>query len=74
MERASFYSKMSASTYNTTWYHNTEEDNLSKAVKKTPEKKLCGLSLQANYTDQAKAACRRSWCQLLRIEGATWSA
>jgi hypothetical protein len=28
-----------------------------------------GLSLQANYTDQATTACRRSLCQLLRIEG-----
>jgi hypothetical protein len=36
--------------------------------------KLHGLSPQANYTDRATAACRRSECQLLRIEGATWSA
>jgi hypothetical protein len=36
--------------------------------------KLHGLSPQANYTDRATAACRRSDCQLLRIEGATWSA
>jgi hypothetical protein len=35
---------------------------------------LRGLSPQAKYTDRATAACRRSWCQLLRIEGATWSA
>jgi hypothetical protein len=33
-----------------------------------------GLSPRANYTDRATAACRRSDCQLLRIEGATWSA
>jgi hypothetical protein len=32
---------------------------------------LRGLSLQANYTDRATAVCRRSYCQLLRIEGAT---
>jgi hypothetical protein len=37
-------------------------------------KKLHGLSPQANYTDRATTACRRSDCQLLRIEGATWSA
>jgi hypothetical protein len=37
-------------------------------------KKLHGLSPQANYTDRATAACWRSWCQLLWIEGATWSA
>jgi hypothetical protein len=36
--------------------------------------KLHGLSPRANYTDRATAACRRSYCKLLRIEGATWSA
>jgi hypothetical protein len=36
--------------------------------------KLNGLSPRANYTDRATAACRRSDCQLVRIEGATWSA
>jgi hypothetical protein len=30
-----------------------------------------GLSPQANYTVRAITACRRSYCQLLRIEGAT---
>jgi hypothetical protein len=35
---------------------------------------LRGLSPRANYTDRATAACRRSYCQLLRIEGATWSS
>jgi hypothetical protein len=29
--------------------------------------KLRGVSPQANYTDRATAACRRSQCQLLRI-------
>jgi hypothetical protein len=36
--------------------------------------KLHGLSPRANYTDRATAACRRSDCQPLRIEGAKWSA
>jgi hypothetical protein len=36
--------------------------------------KLHGLSPRANYTDRATAACRRSDCQFLRIEVATWSA
>jgi hypothetical protein len=36
--------------------------------------KLHGLSPRANYTGRATVACRRSECQLLRIEGATWSA
>jgi hypothetical protein len=31
--------------------------------------KLRGLSPRANYANQAAAACRRSYCQLLRIEG-----
>jgi hypothetical protein len=44
---------------------------LSTEITKT---KLHGLSQRANYTDRATAACRRSDCQLLRIEGATWSA
>jgi hypothetical protein len=35
--------------------------------------KLCGFSPQANYTDQATAACRRNCWQLLRIEGVAWS-
>jgi hypothetical protein len=35
--------------------------------------KLRGLSHRANYIDRAIAACRRSWCQLLRLEGAKWS-
>jgi hypothetical protein len=35
--------------------------------------KLHGLSLRANYTDRATAACCRSDCQLLRKEGPTLS-
>jgi hypothetical protein len=41
---------------------------------KLTKTKLHGLSPRANYTDRATAACWRSNCQLLRIEGATWSA
>jgi hypothetical protein len=37
------------------------------------KKKLQDLSPRANYTDRATAACRRSDCQLVRIEGATLS-
>jgi hypothetical protein len=43
----------------------------TKKLKKT---KLCGFNPQANYTDRATAACRRSYCQLLQIEGVVWSA
>jgi hypothetical protein len=44
-------------------------------MKKTKTKtKLHGLSPRVNYTDRATAACQRNDCQLLRIEGATWSA
>jgi hypothetical protein len=42
--------------------------------KKKTKTKLHGLSLQANYTYRANTARRRSDCQLVRIEGATWSA
>jgi hypothetical protein len=42
----------------------------AKTIKKT---KLRGLSPQANYTDPATAACRRSR-QLLWVEGVAWSA
>jgi hypothetical protein len=38
------------------------------------KKKKDGLGPRANYTDRATAACRRSDCQLLQIEGDTWSA
>jgi hypothetical protein len=48
--------------------------NPSLLTKTKLKTKLHGLSPRANYTDQATAACRRSDCQLLRIEGATWSA
>jgi hypothetical protein len=39
-----------------------------------PHYKLLGLSPRVNHTDRATAACRRRLCQLLRIDGATWSA
>jgi hypothetical protein len=29
---------------------------------------------RANYTDRATATCGRSYCQILRMEGVTWSA
>jgi hypothetical protein len=35
---------------------------------------LRGFSPQANYTNRATAACRRSYCQLLWTKGVTWSA
>jgi hypothetical protein len=38
-------------------------------TKQTNKNKLRGLSPQANYTDRATAACRRSQ----RIEGVAWS-
>jgi hypothetical protein len=31
--------------------------------------KICALSPRANYTYRATAACRRGWCQRLRMEG-----
>jgi hypothetical protein len=54
-----------------TWRIKTNEelDNLIKT-----KLKLHGLSPRANYTDRVTAVCRQSDCQLLPIEGATWSA
>jgi hypothetical protein len=40
---------------------------------KTKKTKLHDLSPRANYTYRATAACQRSDCQLLRIEGATYT-
>jgi hypothetical protein len=36
--------------------------------------KFRDFSPPANYTDRISAACRRSYCQLLAIEGVAWSA
>jgi hypothetical protein len=52
----------------------TETENGETSEEQNQEKKLHGLSPRANNTNRATAACRRSDCQLLRIEGATWSA
>jgi hypothetical protein len=41
---------------------------------KTKKLNSVAFSPQANYTDRATAACRRSQCQLLLIEGVAWSA
>jgi hypothetical protein len=38
------------------------------------ELNFVAFSPQANYTDRATAACRRSYSQLLQIEGVAWSA
>jgi hypothetical protein len=46
----------------------------TSTVNSDAKKKLRGLSPRTNYTDIATAAYRRSWCQLLWIEGARWSA
>jgi hypothetical protein len=46
----------------------------SKNWIKSSKTKLRGLSPRMNYIDWATAACRRSYCQLLRVEGTTWSA
>jgi hypothetical protein len=48
------------------WYYNKTTKQIIHKTKKT---KLRGLSPRANCTDRAAAASRRSYCQLLRIEG-----
>jgi hypothetical protein len=35
---------------------------------------ICGRSPQANYADRVTVACRRNYCQPLRVEDAAWSA
>jgi hypothetical protein len=57
------------------WFDHSDNDLhvLAKGTNKQTNK-LHGLSPRANYTDHATVACRRSDCQLLQIEGATWSA
>jgi hypothetical protein len=55
------------------WRRKTE-DNWEKEKRKVKKTKHHDLSPRANYTDRATAACRRSDCKLVRIEGATWSA
>jgi hypothetical protein len=51
----------------------TERRHSNKRFFFREEKNLRGLSPQA-YTDLATAACRRSYCQILRVEGVAWSA
>jgi hypothetical protein len=51
-----------------------QKDTQSDRCVMKQKTKLHGLSPLANYTDRATAACRRNDCQLVRIEGATWSA
>jgi hypothetical protein len=53
--------------YNVTVFISIPDEN---ALLKT---KLRGLSPRANYTERETAACRQSYCQLLRLDGATWS-
>ena len=59
-------------------WHNAQTVNVNNITKNWDQpqnawyyekKKLRGLSPRANYTDRAAAAGRRSWCQLLRVEG-----
>jgi hypothetical protein len=50
------------------------KSRLPVSTSKLKEIKLRGLSPRANYTGQATEACRRSYCQLLWIEGVAWSA
>jgi hypothetical protein len=41
---------------------------------KLKKKNLRGLSPLASSTNRVTAACRRSYCQLMRLEGFEWSA
>jgi hypothetical protein len=52
----------------------TQREGNKRCPRITFNIKLRGFSPQANYTDRATAASRRSYCQLLRIESFAWSA
>jgi hypothetical protein len=65
---------MFRSCLNQTWNPSSTLTSLTSHKTKKTKTKLHGLSPRANYTDRATAACRRSDCQIVRIEGATWSA
>jgi hypothetical protein len=45
-----------------------EAISLALIVRDQPTNQLRGLSPRAKYTNRTTAACRRNWCQLLRIE------
>jgi hypothetical protein len=64
----------SVSTWRILNYLDKYKQKKNKAQTCTHIKKLHGLSPRANYTDRVTTACRRSDCQLLPVEGATWSA
>jgi hypothetical protein len=61
----------SALTCKTTTTTSATTTTTTTELKKT---KLRGHSQQANYTGRETAACRRSCCQPLRVEGVAWSA
>jgi hypothetical protein len=53
----------------------TESWQKKVTVNRTKKKTILrGLSPQMNYTDWSTAACRRSKCLILRVEGVAWSA
>jgi hypothetical protein len=52
----------------------SDSDRESCCIATKTKTKLHGPSPRANYTERATATCRQSECQLLQIEGATWSA
>jgi hypothetical protein len=76
----SIYKYQTVVTWQECWVAWTSAFQVSSGGKKESyeviehKTKLHGLSPRANYTDRATAACRRSDCQLLQEEGATWSA
>jgi hypothetical protein len=71
-----YFSETSADFRRTTRYWSPEERTFHRfrLFLLSDKKKILGLNPLANYTDRATAACRRSDRQLLRMEGATWSA
>jgi hypothetical protein len=65
----------SSNRFGENWLYCSNHKSPIRSIRNhTKKKKFHGLSPRANYTDRATAACRRSACQLLRIDSATWSA
>jgi hypothetical protein len=78
MNPSVYYNRAYLLAYTHTWAYLHIYADMHKRSKyvyiRSRKQKLHGLSPRANCTDRATAACRRSECQILRIEGATWSA
>jgi hypothetical protein len=68
-----YYTSLCNATFRTR-PHGTHVRLMGNLHKTDKNNKLCRLRLQVNYNERATAACWRSQCQLLQIEGVAGSA